>query len=444
MTIPSTASPAPTIDASKASGIPCLVVDDHEVLATLSLGHLMQIVPNPTLFEDKRMKPSVLLNPARADLAHKRDTVQRYFTGAKKSNLPKYAEFIFDKVSRQVHRGTPTICLGYTAKLTVISMPDGTARVAIPYGRFFLAVDGETQRAAWEIVNNRVYELIQAGLSDEEVLDNVRIPVEIHHGLDEIQLQALFYERNVLGAKVNPNEAIAKDQRDPATQIARVVMMMPIQLPNGQMVPTSSIVQQQSRQVGKTATEWMTLSALRTLVVTTTLGRNGLQYGAKPIPMLENVNFDALKLEVSEVVHAILQRFADKFANKDHYLIGSPAIMAGIGVAAHRTIKCLPFRPEDGPLTIEELLEMLSEIRWDKEGTFWDGISTRKTPKGVTTVAGPKEVGYAVADAIGGTNERTAAQIRGRATLTEAAPAGAVRAALPGPVPGSWTGNRPV
>lgn len=415
MTTPTTAPAAPVIDASKASSIPCLVVDDHEVLATLSLGHLMQIVPNPTLFEDKRMQPSLLLNPALVDLADKRETVQRYFTGAKKTNLPKYADFILERVKDQAHRGTPTICLGYTAKLTIVPMSDGTARVAIPYGRFFLAVDGETQRAAWDIVNAKVYQLIEAGLADEQILDSVRVPVEIHHGLSVSELQALFYERNVLGAKVNANEAIAKDQRDPATQIARAVMAMAIRQPNGQMVPTSSIVQQQSRQVGKKAPHWITLSALRTLVVTTLLGRAGLQYGAKPIPMIENVDFETVKTEVSEVVHAILQRFADKFADKDTFLIGSPSIMAGIGVSARRAITSLPLRPEDGSqLTVQELLELLSDIRWEKEGTFWDGIGTRKTPRGVTTVAGPKEVGYAVAQAIDGSHAESGAQIRGR------------------------------
>jgi DNA-sulfur modification-associated len=441
VTIPSTAPAAPTIDASKASGVPCLMVDEHEVLSTLSLGHMIQLVPNPTLFEDKRMQPA-LLSSAMADLADKRETIQRYFTGAKKTNLPRYADFIFERVTQQAHRGTPTMCLGYTSKLTVIPMADGTARVAIPYGRLFLAVDGETQRAAWEMVNNRVYDLIKAGMAPEDILDNVRIPVEIHHGLSVEQLQALFYERNVLGAKVNANEAISKDQRDPATQIARNVMNMPIRQPNGQMVPTLSIVQQQSRQVGKKAPEWITLSALRTLVVCAILGRPGLQYGAKPIPMVETVDFEVLKSEVSEIVHAILQQFADKFTDKDRYLIGSPSIMAGIGVAAHRTIKCLPDRPEEGPLTVEEFLDLLSDIRWDKEGMFWDGIGTRKTPKGATTVAGPKEVGYAVADAIGGINEQTAAQIRGHATPAPTVPAGAVQAPIPGPVASPWLGNR--
>jgi hypothetical protein len=425
--------PQHVIDSTKASSIPCLVVDDHEVLTTLSLLHLIQIVPNPMLFEDKRMQPSLHLNPALLDLQDKRETVQRFFTGAKKTNLPKYADFIFNRVKDREHRGTPTICLGYTARLTIVPGPDGTARVAIPYGRYFLAVDGETQRAAWEIVNNKIYELIQAGLADDQILEDIRVPVEIHHGLDVDELQALFYERNVLGAKVNANEAISKDQRDPATQIARTVMALPIRQPNGQVVPTSSIVQQASRQVGKTAPEWVTLSALRTLVVTTLLGRTGLQYGAKPIPMMENADADSLKDQVTEVVHAILQRFADKFADKERYLIGSPSILAGIGVSAHRTLTVLPVSPEDGPrLSLQELLDILSEIRWEKEGAFWDGIGTRKTPKGMTTVAGPKEVGYAVAQAIDGSNPRSSAQIRGRAVEQQAtAPVQEAGAAVP-------------
>ncbi|MDO3702707.1 DNA sulfur modification protein DndB [Micromonospora sp. C28SCA-DRY-2] len=414
MTTPQGQSPPPFIDPSKASAIPCLVVDDHQVLATLALGHLLQLVPDPMQFEDKRAQHSLFTNPALVDLAEKRETIQRYFNGAKKSNLPKYADFIAERVQKSKHRGTPPICLGTTSKLTVVPNPsDGTARVAIPYSRYFLAVDGETQRAAWQLVTNKVWELSRAGLIEEEILENVRVPVEIHHGLTVDDLQALFYERNVLGAKVNVNEAIAKDQRDPATQIVRAVMAMAIQHPSGQRTPTSAVVMQQSRQVGKNAPEWITLSALRTLVVTTLYGRAGLQYGAKPVPMPDNVDFESLKAEVANVAHLVLQTFAAQFANRDKFLIGSPAILAGIGVAANRTLGSMKPASDKPRLTVKQLLDMLSEIRWERDG-FWDGIGTRKTPKGVTTVAGPKEVGYAVSDAIDGTNPVSAAQIRGR------------------------------
>ncbi|MCR6488398.1 hypothetical protein M8542_36765 [Amycolatopsis sp. OK19-0408] len=420
MTQPNTALKG--IDPSKAAGIPCLVVDDQTVLATLALSHLLQLVPDPTQFEDKRAQHALFTNPALSDLAEKRQEVQRYFTGAKKSNLPKYASFIFERVEARTHRGTPPICLGTSSKLTVVEGPEGTAKVAIPFGRYFLAVDGETQRAAWTLVSHRVYEMVQAGLAEEEILENVRIPVEIHHGLSVEALQALFYERNVLGAKVNVNEAISKDQRDPATRIVRTIMAMAITQPNGQRVPISSVVMQQSRQVGKKAPEWITLSALRTLVVTTMFGRSGLQYGAKPVPPLVNVDEEAVSTELAHIVHAILQTFADKFADKERYLIGAPSIMAGIGVAAHQAVTSMPRSSEQGPLTLDQLLASLSEVRWDKEGGFWEGIGTRKTPKGATTVAGPKEVGYAVSDALEGTNRTTAAQVRGLPTPQQELP----------------------
>src|SRR3954452_6529529 len=110
MSQPNTASK--TIDPSKAAGIPCLVVDNQTVLATLALSHLLQLVPDPTQFEDKRAQHALFTNPALSDLAEKRQDVQRYFTGAKKSNLPKYADFIFERVEGGSHRGTPPICLG--------------------------------------------------------------------------------------------------------------------------------------------------------------------------------------------------------------------------------------------------------------------------------------------------------------------------------------------
>jgi hypothetical protein len=412
---------APTIDTSKASAIPCLIVDENEVLATVSLAHLMQLVPDPRQFEDKRLRPALMANPLVAELAERRETVQRYFIGAKKTNVPKYADFIFDRVRNSQHRGTPPICLGTSSKLTVIAYQDGTARIGIPYGRQFLAVDGETQRAAWEDAHHKYAELITAGMANEDALENVRVPVEIHHGLPVERLQALFYERNVLGARVNANEAIAKDQRDPATQIVRSVMAMPLMLPSSQMIPTSSIVQQASRQVGKKAPHWVTLSAIRTLAVTTLLGRSGLQYGAKPVSLPENADYEAVHAEVAEIIHAILQRFASRFADKETNLIGAPAIMAGIGVAANRVVTTLPNTSSKPQLTLEQLLDSLGEIRWERDAGFWDGIATRKTPKGVTTVAGSKEVGYAVSDAIDGSNSVTAAKIRGWAAPTHAA-----------------------
>lgn len=296
--------------------------------------------------------------------------------------------------------------------MTVVPRDDGTASIGIPFGRLFLAVDGETQRAAWEDAHRMYAEMVRAGLENDEALENVRVPVEVHHGLPVERLQALFYERNVLGARVNANEAIAKDQRDPATQIVRAVMGRAVRTADGQMIPVSNIVQQESRQVTKKSPHWVTLSALRTLVVTTLLGRSGLQYGAKPVPMPEGALFEPTLAEVAGIVHAILEEFAAEFADKDTTLIGAPAIMAGIGVTANRAVHSISAISSEPKLTLEELLERLREIDWDRDSGHWDGVATRKTPRGITTVAGPKEVGYAVAEAISGSNPTTSAQIR--------------------------------
>lgn len=404
----------PTIDTSKASAIACLVVDDNEVLATLSLGHLMNLVPDPRGFEDKRVRPAMMANPAMAALSDKREHIQRYFTGAKKTNVPKYADFIFERVRDRKHRGTPPICLGTSRSLVVVPGQDGTARIGIPYGLLLLAVDGETQRAAWEEAHHMFAQLIEAGMATEDALESVRVPVEIHHGLDDDRLQALFYERNVLGAKVNANEAISKDQRDPAMKIVREIMNMPIEMPGGGKMPVSYLVQTASRQVAKNSQHWVTLSALRTGVVTTLLGRAGLQYGAKPVPEPDRtVDFDALKDEVAGVFHAVLQRYADKFYDKDVNLIGAPSILAGIGIAANRAITSQPTASGREHLTIDELFDLLDPIRWEKNGPWWEGVGTRRTPKGAITVAGPKEVGYAVADAIEFNDPVTGAKIRG-------------------------------
>ncbi|TQM36033.1 hypothetical protein [Pseudonocardia cypriaca] len=407
-----TVNVAEFIDPSRASAITCLYVDEHSVLATLSLGHLLELVPDPEKLEDKKLRPSMLADPALAKHIEERERIQRLFTGEKRRNVPRYGEFILNRTINGEHRGTPPILLGTPVKLRVVRMPDGSAKIGLPFGRKLIAVDGETQRAAWTRVNNELLLRIDAGENLQELLEDIRVPVEIHHGLGPDELGDLFYWRNVLGTKVNANEALSRDMHDPATQIVRHILDMPIQRVDGQRVRVSAVVMQSSRQVGKTAQEWITLSALRTLVVTTLLGRPGFQYGAKPVPGMDDVDFRHVRDEISKVIHAILQRFAVQFTNKSEYLIGAPAILGGIGVLAHRVLTTIP--STSPRLTLEQVLDTLDEIRWEREG-FWDGIGTRRTPKGAVTVAGPKEVGYAVADAIEGSNEITAAKIRGRA-----------------------------
>jgi DNA sulfur modification protein DndB len=188
-------------------------------------------------------------------------------------------------------------------------------------------------------------------------------------------------------------------------------MEQPLEMPWGKVVPTGVIVQEASRQVGKKSEHWVTLSALRTLVVTTMLGRAGLQYGAKPVSLPDGTDHETVEAEVTTLVHSILQRYSKHFHAKEATLIGSPAIMAGIGVVAHRTIHTLPSNSDKPALTVEELFELLDPVRWDREER-WDGVATRKTPSGVTTVAGPKEVGYAAAAALEFSDKKSGAQIR--------------------------------
>jgi DNA sulfur modification protein DndB len=407
-------NPNPTsIDTSRASAITCLYVDDHSVLATLSLGHLLELVPDPEKLEDKKLRPSMLADPTLAKHIEERERIQRLFTGEKKKNKARYADFILERVVEQKHRGTPPILLGTTTKLVVVAGADGTSKVGLPFGRKLISVDGETQRASWTDVNTELILRIDAGERLEDVLDGIRVPVEIHHGLTLDDLADLFYWRNVLGTQVNKNEALSRDMHDPATNIVRHMLDMPIMRPDGQHVRLGSLVMQQSRQVGKNAPEWITLSALRTFVVTMLFGKAGFQYGAKPVPPIEAADFRAVRDEVATVVHAVLQRFAVQFERKSDYLIGAPSILGGIGALANKVLSTVP--DSTPTMTLDQLLTALDEIRWEREG-FWDGIGTRKTPSGSTTVAGPKEVGYAVADAIAGTgNPDAAARVRGHA-----------------------------
>ena len=135
----------------------------------------------------------------------------------------------------------------------------------IPWGEHLVAIDGETQRIAWQLAT-----LQSPGLKAK------RVAVLIHHGKSIVEARQGFHDLNTKEVKPNAAVAISMDTRDPATGITRPVM------------EASDIIRDavnlRRRQLRRTDKEKLTISALRTGIVTTILGAPGLQVGVVSSP----------------------------------------------------------------------------------------------------------------------------------------------------------------
>ncbi len=66
-------------------------INDHVFIGRVKAAQLFQIAPDPRLTEDKtKIDTSKMLQ----DMRGVRDEVQRLFEGAKRRNVPSYAEYI--------------------------------------------------------------------------------------------------------------------------------------------------------------------------------------------------------------------------------------------------------------------------------------------------------------------------------------------------------------
>jgi DNA sulfur modification protein DndB len=382
----------------------------------MPVSQLLELVPSPVLAEDPKRTAE---DPVLAAYAEVRNQVQRAMEGAKERNASSYGKYLVEWLLGQKPGVVPPITLYSPQRLSLVSF-DGMPAVVIPFGAKFPAIDGETQRVGWE---RAAREIGMAAL-------NRRVAITLHHGKTLEEARQAFYDLNVLEVKPSAAVAISMDTQDPATHVTRAIIEASPLL-HGR-------VNMRRRQLRKRDPELVTISALRTGVVTTLLGRPGLQYGTRPVTLPSDIDMTAVQKAAVAAWTAIVDEFEDEIASREDFLITAPAILAGIGCVAHHAMPRPPRGEEFDSWTVEEVVDRLVAVRWERESTVWNGIVGKMTPKGNLSISGPKEVGHAVADALEDPESAAGRQLRGldAAAATALEPSAAIGVDLQAAVKG--------
>ncbi|WP_425245592.1 DNA sulfur modification protein DndB [Streptomyces sp. NEAU-NA10] len=386
---------------------------DDAVVGTMSVPTLVQLVPSLRAEEDPRkLKAASGLVRRHAEL---RATVQRTLKSSQKGrNVGPYAEYIAAGLKGELGAAwsTPPITLWHAGPLAAISdelIPgSGLRTLTVAPGTMIVAIDGETQTTAW----HDLYDDPETyGLTYPE-LARVRVQFELYVDLAPADARQIFYDRNVQGVAVAKNLAMSTDQRDFGTRLAHVVADSVKVDVDGQRVPFGQRVNSSKRQVSAGDREVVTLSALRALVITTIYGRGGLARSA------ESVHEDELPAgtraeEVEAVVVPLLARLiSERFPEfADRSALTAPAVLAGVGIAAHHA---MPWGEAASRIGVEELDRLLNGIRWQREAAYWDGVAAKTGSSGrLNFSGGVKDSGGRVADAILYPATETGRRIRG-------------------------------
>lgn len=391
-------------------GIPVKLLQfrDCAAVGVTSWGTLLTLVPDPIKGERTNHR---LMDRRLSEQAELRNAVQRVLKGTQKGrNVRSYANYIAAALRGDLGRAfsTPPICLWSPRPIQMID--DGVA--SIPLGSPVVAVDGETQLAAMhEIMNNPV----DFGLNSEEI-PTLAVPFEIYWDITVRDAQQIFHDRNLFGVPVAKTLALSMDQRDFGTTIAQRVIDATKIATNGKPESLAKYVNTRKRQLGRMDPEWVTLSSLRSLAVTTLLGKAGIEATSgniDPQDLPTGTPEEVALSEVSEILSDIISRLAYKFSERS--AITTPAVLAGVGAAAHRTTS---FAKEYPRLTREQFAALLSEIHWEREGKYWEGVAAKRTSSGGLSFAGgAKDSGHRVCDAILNPDSELGMRIRGRSIL---------------------------
>jgi hypothetical protein len=394
LTAESVAGVSAGLDLDKGQPLRVMPVHPHLSLAALSWKRLSSIVPDPRNAED----PAALRYAAPADReqAEMRNEVQRMINKTKKAeNAESYARYIASGIRGDLETGwsTPPFALWVPDKLEHDSTagPYGQDFVAfLPFGLKGVLVDAETQHLAHILLSESPlqYELTKAQI------DSRIVAVEIYHGIPLTAARQIFHDRNLLGVIPNKTVALNSDSRDVATSIANAIMdKVIVQHPlTRRDVPLRAVVSVNKRQLGAKDPEWMTLSTLRSFVVTLIFGRAGFEMTSAAVtpdqmparPGGGIVTHGEAEGEAMAIARVLFGSLGSYFNRRTETVIASPAVLAALGAVAYRSTSWSP-EPKRNYMQLSTLLK---DVAWDRDPTVWDGVAGKATVAGNLSLAG--------------------------------------------------------
>jgi DGQHR domain-containing protein len=362
-------------------------VDEHRFLGRVRPAQLFQIALDP---RDTENKKKLEASKELQELKEVREEVQRLFVGAKERNVPRYAQYIVD-LKAGADGITPPVTL-YSAKLLDIEVDPNTGMgfCQVPWEMRLVAIDGETQLAAW----------FEAANLDPSTKDNF-VPVYVTHGRDPSWARQSFHDLNALAVRTNAALSIAMDARDALTHVTREIE---------RRVPFfTDRVNKVRRQLGKNESDVLTISTLRGATVTFAEGIGGVKWGARPVP-IKSERLPRITEVAIDWFKAVADMIGPAMEDREKTIASAPTIMAAIGAMGHELLSFDDVTQRTARRAI--LTERLKTVKWTRE-QHWEGIAGKFTPKGTLSIGGSKETAYAVYTALNDPESPAYLRIRG-------------------------------
>ena len=370
-------------------------IKDHIFSGRMVLDQLLTATLNPLDAENKR---KVAESESLARLAGLRRDAQRVFEGAKRKNAPAYAEYLKKvNVNSAENNGMSPAIILFTPKELPVEVRDkdfGFTLLQVPFGTTVMAIDGETQLAAWHLFRAQHPEEL-------ENASDIWVAVMVAHGKSIGWARQAFHDLNILGVKPNPALSLGMDGRDRVTRIARGL--------ESHIPFLHKRVNTSRRQLRKADDDVITITALRGACVTLLKGISGVQYGAKPVPNLSVEHLDDYEKVAREWFGALIERFGPALENRELTILYAPSVWSALGALGH---DLLHVDAATRAARIAQTVDGLMAVNWSK-GEHWNGVAGKISPKtGRLSVGGSKETAYAIYGALSDTTNMAYRQIR--------------------------------
>lgn len=380
-------------------------------IGTLDVENMLHMVNDPVRVEQEAARDRKA-GHVQDDYSRLREMVQRLVgtaSSSKAKNIASYADYLAAGLLGDLGNAwsAPPVTL-WSPRPLEIDQETGNAHFPIRDG--LIAIDGETQITALHRIKKNPGAF---NLGDFD-FGTVLIAFEVYHGISALEARQIFHDRNNKGAPVDKSLAMSMDMRDFGTTVTQQLVDSTTVTIAEEEVPLARLVLAGKRQVGPTAKEWFTLQGLRTLAVTTMLGRSGIQAASADVD-IKDIEGDptpessAVRRETVEILSKFLRDNADLFNGKT--AITAPAVLAALGALLHRETSWAKDPMPEGQ-TVENLLK---DVKWQREASYWSGVAAKPNAKGgLNWGGGARDSGHKVYEALSNPTSEVGKQVRGR------------------------------